>query len=132
MPYDDELEIKAVKGELEGELEIDLEEEFEEVELTIQIIEGEAIAGGSITILVTFRENPVEGALVKVEDVGVFITGDDGRISFIVPYEDELEIKAVKGKLEGELEIDLEEIEEEGERVRLQVTPDRTLPDSLL
>ena len=113
VPYDDELEIKAEKGELKGELEIDLEEEFEEAELTIQIVEGEVTPGEKVTALVTFQGNPVEGALVKVEDVGAFITGDDGRISFTVPYDDELEIKAEKGELKGELEIELQEAEEE-------------------
>ncbi len=116
VPYEDELKVKAVKDKLKGELEIDLEEEFEEAELTIQVVEGEVTPGGSITILVAFQGSPVEGALVKVEDVDAFITGDDGRISFIVPSEDELEIKAIKGKLRGGLEIDLEETKEEGER----------------
>ncbi len=110
VPYADELEIEAVKGELEGELEIDLEQEFEEAELTIQVVEGEVTLGESVTVLVTFRGNPVEGALVKVEDVGAFITSDDGRISFTIPEDaDELEIEVKKGELKGELEIELQE-----------------------
>lgn len=45
---------------------------------------------------------------VGVNDDEVSTTGEDGRISFILPDGDELEIKAVKGKLKGKLEIDLE------------------------
>jgi uncharacterized cupredoxin-like copper-binding protein len=115
VPYDDELEIKAQKNKLKGELEIDLEEKFEEAELTIQIVEGEVSPGESITILVTFQGNPVGGALVKVENAGAFITDDDGRSSFTVPYDGDLEIKVKKGELKGELEIDLEQELQEGE-----------------
>lgn len=125
VPYKDELKIKAEKDKLKGELEIDLEEEFEEADLTIQIVDGEVTSGENVTALVTFQGNPVEGALVKVEDVGAFITDNDGRISFTVPYGDELEIEAKKGKLKGKLEIDLEEIEEEGEpETKLQEEPE--------
>jgi len=128
VPYDDELEIKAVKDKLKGELEIDLEEEFEEGELTIQVVEGEVTPGESITILVTFRENPVEGAQVKVKDVGIFLTDGDGRtLPFIVPYDDELKIKAVKDKLKGELEFDLEEEFEEAE-LTIQVVEGEVTP----
>jgi len=115
VPYDDELKIKAQKDKLKGELEIDLEEKFEEAELNIEVVEGEVTPGGNITIMVTFQENPVEGALVKVKDAGAFITDDAGRSSFTVPYDDELEIKVKKGKLKGELEIDLEQELPEGE-----------------
>lgn len=112
VPYSDELKIKAVKDKLKGKLEIDLGE-FKEAELTIQVIEGEVIPGGNITVRITFQGKPVEGALVKVEDVGAFVTDEDGRISFTVPYDDQLGIKARKGKLKGELEIELQEGERE-------------------
>jgi len=127
VPYDDELKMKAEKDKLKGELEIDLEEELEEAELTIQIVEGELTPGENVTALVTFQGNPVEGALVKVEDVGAFITDDDGRISFTVPFDDELEIKAKKGELKGELEIDLEESQESQRETELQEEPEGEL-----
>ena len=128
VPYDDELKIKAVKDELKGELEIDLEKEFEEAELTVQVVEGEVTPGESITILVSFKENPVEGALVKVKEVGVFITDENGRtLPFTVPYDDELEIKAVKDELKGELEIDLEKEFEEAE-LTIQVIEGKVTP----
>ncbi|MFQ6121640.1 MAG: DUF4382 domain-containing protein [Dehalococcoidales bacterium] len=121
VPYDDELEIKAVKDELKGKLEIDLEQQLQEGELTIQVVEGEVTPGESITIRITFLENAVEGALVEIEDMGVFITDGDGRISFTVPHDDELEIKAMKGKLKGKREIDLEKELQEGEvKIELQ------------
>jgi len=109
VPSADELKIKAVKGELEGELEIDLEQEPQEGRLTIQVVNGNMAPGGNITVLVTFQGNPVAGAAVTVNDYDVGNTTVDGRISLIVPLDDELEIKAVKGELEGELEINLEQ-----------------------
>ncbi|HEY82347.1 MAG TPA: DUF4382 domain-containing protein [Dehalococcoidia bacterium] len=131
VPYDDELEIKAQKNKLKGELEIDLEEKFQKAELSIQIAEGELTPGANITILVTFQDNPVVGAQVKVKGVGVFLTNQDGQtIPFPVPYDDELEIKAQKNKLKGELEIDLEEkfqeaeLEAESESEREQEPPE--------
>ncbi len=124
VPYDDELKMKAEKDKLKGELEIDLEEELEEAELTIQIVEGELTPGENVTALVTFQGNPVEGALVKVEDVGAFITDDDGRISFTVPFDDELEIEVKKGELKGELDIELEQESQESQReTELQEEP---------
>jgi len=87
-----------------------------------EAVEGEAIPSESVTIMVTLRENPVEGALVEVEDVGVYITDGDGRtLPLTVPYDDGLKIKAVKGELEGVLEIDLEQyFTEEDEEVVLE------------
>ena len=109
VPSADELKIQAEKGELEGELEIDLEQEPQEGRLTIQVVNGNMAPGGNITVLVTFQGNPVAGAAVTVNDYDVGNTTVDGRISLIVPLDDELEIKAVKGELEGELEINLEQ-----------------------
>jgi len=77
-------------------------------ELTLQVVEGEVVPGEEITILVTFEGNPVEDALVEVNEEEIGETNADGLISFTVPDDDELEIKAVKDELEGELEIDLE------------------------
>jgi hypothetical protein len=112
VPDDDELEIEAVKGDLEGELEIeldnDLESESHEGELVIEIVDGVVAPGETITILVTHEGNPLAGTLVTVNDyLEVGPTGPDGLISFIVPDDDELEIEAVRGQLKGELEIDL-------------------------
>ncbi len=74
------------------------------------------IPGENITVIVTLRgENPMPGAQVKVNGVHVGNTsGEDeleGLISFTVPYDDELKIKAeiktAQGEeLEGKLRID--------------------------
>lgn len=78
-----------------------------EGELTLQVVEGDVTPGGNITVLVTLDGDPVEGALVAVNDVEVGTTDETGHISFPVPYADDLKIKAVLGELEGELEIEL-------------------------
>ena len=109
VPAVDELEIKAVKGEWEGELEINLEHEHQNGRLKIQVVDGNVTIGANITVLVTFEGNPLAGAFVTVNDYEVGNTKANGRISFIVPLEDELEIRAMKGELEGELEINLEQ-----------------------
>ncbi len=119
VPYDEKLKIKAkiktAQGELEGELKIHFGDELtlEIVDAdTLQVIDDDDITPGqSVKVLVTFEEEPVEGATVTVEDVGVFTTDNDGLTieSFTVPDEDELEIKAVKGDLKGKLETELEE-----------------------
>ena len=83
--------------------------EGEEGELTLQVVAGEVTSGESITILVTSEGNAVPGALDEVNDEDIGETNGDGLISFIVPDEDELEIKAVKDELQGKLEIDFEQ-----------------------
>ncbi len=112
VPDKKKLNIKAVMGELEGKLKIDLDDDLEggphEGELVIEVVDGEVAPGETITILVTHEGDPLVGALVTInDDVEVGPTGPDGRISFTVPEGSELEIKAVRGQLEGELEIDL-------------------------
>ena len=123
VPNEDELEIEVVKGDMEGALEIDLEREFQEGELALKI-EGKVTPGGSVTVLVTFQGTPVPDALVMVNDGEAGTTGEDGRISFTVPYEDELEIEAVKDELEGELEINL------GDELTLQIEDEVTPGES--
>jgi hypothetical protein len=84
--------------------------ELGEGELTLQVVDGTVAPGNEITVLV-FQDNPdnpVSGALVTVKDEEVGETDGDGLISFVVPDKEELEIKAVKGELKGELKIELE------------------------
>ena len=112
VPEKKKIDIKAVKGDLEGKLKIDLDDDLEggphEGELVIEVVDGVVAPGETITILVTNEGDPVAGALVTInDDVEVGPTGPDGRISFTVPEGSELEIEAVRGQLEGELEIDL-------------------------
>jgi hypothetical protein len=108
----DELEIAVLKDQAKGELEIDLERESEEQEaeddeLIIRVVSGDVLPGKSITILVTANGNPLAGALVIVDDREIGTTVPDGRISFVLADVEELDIKAVKGEMEGELKIDL-------------------------
>ncbi len=125
VPDDDELKIRAKKEGLKGKLVIDLDGEYDEDEdigdagededeLTLEVIAGEAVPGEEITVLVTFEGDPVEGALVEVNDEEIGETDAEGLISFIVPSEEELgdeelEIEAVWDEREGKLEIDLEQ-----------------------
>jgi hypothetical protein len=109
----DELEIEVVKDQANGELEIDLkreskEQEAEDDELIIKVVSGDVLPGKSITILVTTNGNPLASALVIVNDREIGTTGLDGRISFVVANVEEMDIEAVKGEMEGELKIDLE------------------------
>jgi len=126
VPFDDELEIEAVWGELEGELEIDLEGESYEVgesELTLQVVDADTLQviddddvtpEQSVRVLVTLEGNAVARAQVEVNDEDIGETDVDGLTdSFTVPYDDELEIEAKKGKLKGELEIELQKGEVE-------------------
>ena len=118
VPSEKELEIEVTKDQAKGELEIDLERESEEQEtdddeLTIKVVSGDVLPGKSITILVTANGNPLAGSLVIVDDREVGTTGPDGRISFVLAEVEELDIKAVKGEMEGELKIDLRNESEE-------------------
>jgi len=61
--------------------------------------------GGSITLLVTFERNPVPGALVTVNNEEVGNRDEDGGISFAVPDEEELKIKAVLGNWKESLKL---------------------------
>jgi hypothetical protein len=79
-----------------------------EDELTLQVVEGDVTPGENITVLVTLGGDPVEGALVTVNDEEVGTTNETGYISFDVPDAEELVIKATTlDELEGELEIEL-------------------------
>lgn len=108
-PFVEELKVKAIKGDMEGKLDIDLEQGHGEGRLTLQEVGGNTIPGDSVTLLVTFEGNPVSGASVAVNDYEVGSTLADGRISFVVPLEDELEIRAIKGEQQGQLEIKREQ-----------------------
>jgi uncharacterized GH25 family protein len=125
VPDDDEIKIKAKWDELEGELEIDLEreeklkeKEDEDEDLTIVAV-GEVIPGESMTVEVTNEQGPVEGAYVEVNDEELENQTDaDGLISFTVPLDEEVEIKAFFDNSKGELEIEL------GEDLNLEIAGD--------
>jgi hypothetical protein len=83
--------------------------EVGEGELTLQVVNGQVAPGGNVTVSVTSEGNSsVPDAWVYVNDKKVGQTSADGTIRFIVPNEQELEIRAVKGESEGELTIDLQ------------------------
>jgi len=73
-------------------------------------LEGDVVPGETVTLLVTFQGEPVEGATVEVNDEEVGITGEDGTISFTIPEDaDGLSIEAKLGGREGELELEFQE-----------------------
>jgi hypothetical protein len=114
VPSNEELEIEVMKDQAKGELEIDLEREAEEQEaeddeLIIEVVSGDVRLGKSITLLVTAKGNPLAGTLIIVDDKEIGTTGPDGRISFVVGNVEELNIEAVKGEMEGELDIEFRE-----------------------
>lgn len=89
-------------------------------ELALEIVAGEVVPEGTITILVTLDGSPIPDAIVIVKvgaNVGESVpdanddqigrTDENGLISIIVPANDKLEIKAILGELSAELVIDL-------------------------
>ena len=78
-------------------------------ELNLEIMEEDIAPGDTITLWVTFRDEDVAEATVKVNGEELDnLTGEDGTITFTIPEDaDELEIEARKGDLEGELELEL-------------------------
>ena len=95
------MEIKAFFGNSDGELEIEFSED-----LNLKIA-GELAAGQEVTLTATFQGTAAEGATVTVNDeVLAETTDEDGQVSFTIPANtEEIEIKAEKGDLEGELKI---------------------------
>ncbi len=79
-----------------------------ESQLTLKL-EGNAVAGENATLLVSYAAQPVASANVTVNDKSAGTTGADGKLVFLMPAGEEVEIKAVAGDRSGELEIDLEE-----------------------
>ncbi len=85
-------------------------------DLSIQVVQGNIAVGENITVLVSFENAPVSGAMVTVNEERIGNTDLEGRVTFEVPADDEVEIEAVSGDREGELEIDLdEECDDNGE-----------------
>ena len=86
-----------------------LEEESPEGNLDLEL-QGDVAPGETVTLLVTFEDEPVAGAEVEVNGEEIGTTGDNGTISFTIPEDaEELEIEVKLGELEGELELDFSE-----------------------
>ncbi len=91
--------------------EVSPERERERERLRLEL-EGDIAPGETVTLLVTFEDEPVVGATVEVNGEEIGTTTDDGTISFTIPEDaDELEIEVKKGEQEGELEIELSQAE---------------------
>ena len=71
------------------------------------MVDGLVIPGETVTVLVTLEGDPVLEAKVKVNGNQIGFTGEDGRISFVVPYHSVLKIEAFKGELYGKLMIEV-------------------------
>jgi len=75
-------------------------------------LEGDIAPGETVTLVVTFEDEPVAGAEVEVNGEEIGTTEDDGTISFTIPEDvDELKIEVKLDELEGELEIEFSEAE---------------------
>ena len=91
--------------------EVSPERERERERLRLEL-EGNVAPGETVTLLVTFEDEPVVGAAVEVNGEGIGTTTDDGTISFTIPEDaDRLEIEVKLGEQEGELEIELSQAE---------------------
>ncbi|MFC1978423.1 DUF4382 domain-containing protein [Chloroflexota bacterium] len=92
--------------------------EVGEGDLAIQL-EGLIEVGETASIFVYYEGDPVEGATVEVEDAELDgLTDATGMITFVIPDDGEIKIKAEWDDKEGELEIDMEredELEDEDE-----------------
>jgi len=89
--------------------EVSPERERERERLRLEL-EGNIAPDETVTLLVTFEDEPVAGATVEVNGEEIGTTGDDGTISFTIPEDaDELKIEVKKGEQEGELEIEFPE-----------------------
>ena len=91
--------------------EVSPERERERERLRLEL-EGNIAPGETVTLLVTFEDEPVVGATVEVNGEEIGTTTDDGTISFTIPEDaDELKIEVKKEEQEGELEIELSQAE---------------------
>lgn len=77
---------------------------------------GNVSQGENATVEVTRNGVPVANATVEVNDETVGTTDADGRITFGVPPEEDLEVDIRKTDAEGELEVEFETEDEDAER----------------
>lgn len=77
---------------------------------------GNVSQGENATVEVTRNGEPVANATVEVNDEAVGTTDAEGRITFGVPPEEELEVDIRKADAEGELEVEFETEDEDDER----------------
>jgi hypothetical protein len=72
------------------------------------VVEAECavIKGWDAGFVVTFQGDPVEGAEVTANMETIGTTDTDGRISFNVPFSEEIMVRAVYAEIEGELFVD--------------------------
>lgn len=91
--------------------EVSPERERERERLRLEL-EGNIAPDETVTLLVTFEDEPVAGATVEVNGEEIGTTGEDGTVSFTIPEDaDELKIEVKLDELEGELEIEFSEAE---------------------
>lgn len=104
----------SVDGETGGVFEFEEEIEqresgsVEEIPLSLSVLDGTVEPGGNVTLAVTAAGDPVEEAVVELDDREVGVTDADGRIGLSLPEAEDVEIKAEQGDREGELELHLQ------------------------
>lgn len=75
--------------------------------LAIEITDGTAAPGETVTLQVTAGEDPVENATVRVDYRTVGTTNETGHLTVTLPHEgDDVAIDAEKGDREGERSIE--------------------------
>ncbi|WP_440764798.1 DUF7096 domain-containing protein [Natronorubrum sp. DTA7] len=93
--------------EFEEELETRDTDDDDETPLSISLVEGTAAPTASVTFAVTAAGDPVEGAVVEIDDQHVGETDASGRITVTLPDDDEADVEVEDGDREGELELTL-------------------------
>jgi hypothetical protein len=90
--------------------EIDPPNDTEEPDELDLEVEGDIFPGAEVTLTVLFDGDPVEGAIVTLNDEELGETSSDGTLDIKLPEgEEEIKIKAYYDDIDGEIEFSLEE-----------------------
>lgn len=110
LPQKSDVAIDVEKGDLEGEREIEFEGTPSDGDdgLTVEIVDGSASPGETVTVAVTSGGEPIAGAEIEVEGETAGTTDGDGRLEVTLPEDDEVTIEADTSDRSGELTISFE------------------------
>lgn len=109
---DDEREDEGVETEdPEEERETESDDDSEDAELSVSIAEGDPAPGATVTVAVTADGNPIEGAVITVNDERVGQTAANGRLEVTLPETERVEITAESSDEDAELEFEFDDEE---------------------
>jgi hypothetical protein len=100
--------------EFENEREDERENQFHDKSLGIEVVDGTATPGQTITIRVTLDGTPVSGASVLADNDSVGQTDSNGEISVDLAANQDTDIDVNHRDAEGELEIEYESPDDDG------------------